>query len=133
MVFLHTNGHRKDLPQYGKNIVIKTDYPTNSSIDINRYAQIGLKAIFKEHYNYKKAGVIVMNITPEQYPQATLFKTPNPKHRPLMHIVDRLNIAYGGNKIKFGTQSLGRQWKMRQERLSPRYSTNLNDIIEIKA
>src|SRR5690606_11052757 len=40
MVFLHTNGFRKDLPQYGRNIVIKTQYPTNSSIDLCKYALI---------------------------------------------------------------------------------------------
>lgn len=133
MVFLHTNGHRKDLAQYGRNIVIKTDYPTNSSFDLNKYAQLGLKAIFKKGYHYKKAGVIVMGLTPEGQNQLTLFKKPNPKHVPIMKIVDRMNKAYGNNKIKFGSQSLGRQWKMKQEKLSPRYSTNLNEIITINA
>lgn len=131
MVFVHTNGHRKDLEQYGRNIVIKTDYPTNSSIDLNKYAQLGLKAIFKQGYHYKKAGVIVMGLTPENQNQLTLYSKPNPKHEPIMSIVDRMNIAYGNNKIKFGTQSLGRQWKMKQEKLSPRYSTNLNEIITV--
>jgi len=131
MVFVHTNGHRKDLEQYGRNIVIKTDYPTNSSIDLNKYAQLGLKTIFKQGYHYKKAGVIVMGLTPENQNQLTLYSKPNPKHPPIMNIVDRMNIAYGNNKIKFGTQSLGRQWKMKQEKLSPRYSTNLNEIITV--
>ncbi len=131
MVFLHTNGFRKDLPQYGRNIVVNTHFPTNSSIDIAKYATEGLKAIFKEDYQYKKAGVMVMGLTPEETKQFSLFSTENPKHQPLMHIVDRLNGAYGNNKIKFGGQSLGRQWKMKQERLSPRYSTNINEIIAI--
>ena len=55
MVFLHTNYFRKDQPQYSRNIVINTDFPTNSTIELNKYAQIGLKAIFKEGYNYKKS------------------------------------------------------------------------------
>src|SRR5690606_11742911 len=73
MVFLHTNGFRKDLPQYGRNIVIKTNYPTNSSFDLIKYANIGLKAIFKDNYHYKKAGVIVMGITPDNQKQYALF------------------------------------------------------------
>lgn len=133
MVFLHTNGFRKDLPQYGRNIVIKTDYPTNSSFDLIKYATIGLKAIFRENYHYKKAGVIVMGLTPTCQKQYALFNSENPKHQPIMNIVDRLNMAYGNNKIKFGSQSLDRQWKMKQERLSPRYSTNINEIIEINS
>lgn len=132
MVFLHTNGFRKDLPQYGRNIVIKTSYPTNSSIDLVKCAEIGLKTIFRDGYHYKKAGVIVMGLTPDNQKQFTMFNSENPKHLPLMGIVDRLNKAYGNNKIKFGSQSLGRQWKMKQERLSPRYSTNINEIIDIK-
>jgi len=133
MVFLHTNGFRKDLPQYGRNIVVKTHYPTNSSFDLIKYANVGLKAIFRDNYHYKKAGVIVMGLTPDNQKQYALFNSENPKHQPIMNIVDRLNTAYGNNKIKFGSQSLGRQWKMKQERLSPRYSTNINEIIEIKA
>lgn len=133
MVFVHTNGFRKDLPQYGRNIVVKTQYPTNSSIDLVRYAVAGLEAIFKEGYHYKKAGVIVMGLTPDSQKQYTLFTEENPKHQPLMSVVDRLNKAYGNNKVKFGSQSLGRQWQMKQERLSPRYSTNIDEVIEIKA
>ena len=133
MVFVLTNRFRNDLPQYSRNIVVKTEYPTNSSIDIAKYAQIGLKAIYQKGYHYKKAGVIVMGLTPEEQKQMTLFSSENHKHVPIMTIVDRLNRAYGNNKIKFGSQSLGRQWKMKQERLSPRYSTNINDIIIINS
>lgn len=132
MVFVHTNGFRKDLPQYSRNIVIKTKNPTNSSIDLCKYALIGLKAIFKEGYHYKKAGVIVMGLTPTVHKQLSFFNAENPKHQPLMEVVDRMNNAIGRNKIKFASQSLGRQWKMKQERLSPRYSTNIEEIIKVK-
>src|SRR5690606_36642062 len=131
IVFLHTNGFRKDLPQYGRNVLIKTQYPTNSAIDLIKYANQGLKAIFKEGYQYKKAGVMVMELTPDDQKQFSLFNAENPKHQPIMQIVDRLNKSYGNNKIKFGSQSLARQWKMKQERLSPRYSTNIHEIIQV--
>lgn len=131
MVFLHTNWHRKDLPQYGKNIVIKTDYPTNSSIDLMKYAIQGLEHIFMEGYHYKKAGVIVMEFTPENTKQFTLFTAENPKHIPLMKTIDSLNKRIGQNKVKFASQNLGRTWKMKQEKLSPRYTTKLTEIITI--
>lgn len=133
MLFLHTNGFRKDLPQYGRNIVLKTPYPTNSSIDLVKLINIGLKAIFKDGFHYKKAGVIVMDLTPINQKQLTLFNLENAKHLPIMNIVDRLNNSYGNNKVKFASQSLGRQWKMKQERLSPRYSTNINEVITVNS
>jgi DNA polymerase V len=131
MVFVHTNYFRKDQPQYSRNIVIKTDFPTNSTIELNRYALLGLKAIYKEGYHYKKAGVIVMGLTPNNETQLSLFNTSNPKHQPLMSVIDKMNKSYGTNKIKFGNQSLGRQWKMKQEKLSKSYTTRLNEVITI--
>lgn len=131
MVFLHSNWHRKDLPQYGKNIVVKTQYPTNSSIDLIKYAVQGLEYIFEEGYHYKKAGVIVMGITPEDTKQFTLFSEENPMHLPLMKTIDRLNKNIGQNKVKFASQDLGRMWKMKQEKLSPRYTTKLTEVINI--
>lgn len=131
MVFVLTNYFRKDQPQYSRNIVINTDFPTNSTIELNHYAQIGLKAIFKEGYHYKKAGVIVMGLTPNDQTQLSLFNTSNPKHQPLMSVVDKLNKSYGKNKIKFANQSLGRQWKMKQEKLSKSYTTRIDEILTI--
>ncbi|MDG1503342.1 MAG: DUF4113 domain-containing protein, partial [Flavicella sp.] len=114
-------------------IVLKTPCPTNSSIELIQCANKGLQAIFKEPYQYKKAGVIVMGLTPSTQKQLALFSNENSKHTPLMDVVDRLNNAYGNQKIKFGGQALDRQWKMRQERLSPRYSTNIQEIISINS
>ena len=132
MVFIHTNGHRKELPQYSRNIVVKTDYPTNSSIEIVRYAVLGLKAIYKEGYQYKKAGVIVMGITPESEKQLNFFTEENPKHQRLMKVMDGLNNSIGQKKLKLACQDLGRTWKMKQERLSPRYTTRIDEIITVK-
>lgn len=131
MVFVQTNYFRKDQPQYSRNIVINTDFPTNSTIELNHYAQVGLKAIFREGYHYKKAGVIVMGLTPNNETQLSLFNTSNPKHQPLMSVIDKMNKSYGTNKVKFANQSLGRQWKMKQEKLSKSFTTRIDEIITI--
>jgi DNA polymerase V len=132
MVFVQTNGHRKDLPQYSRNIVVKTDFPTNSSLDIVKYAIKGLKAIYRKGYQYKKAGVIVMGLTPQNEKQLNLFTTENPKHEALMQVMDRMNDSIGQKKIKLACQDIHRTWKMKQKRLSPRYTTQLSEIITIK-
>ena len=131
MVFLQTNYFRKDQPQYSRNCIITTDFPTNSTIELNHYAQIGLKAIFKEGYQYKKAGVVVMGLTPNSETQLSLFNSSNPKHQPLMSVIDKMNTNFGTNKVRFATQSLGRQWKMKQEKLSKCYTTKVDEVISI--
>ena len=131
MIFLHTNGHRKDLPQYSQNIIVKTPFPTNSSIEIAEFALAGLAKIYKDNYYYKKAGVVVMDITPENKKQFSLFENSNPKHALLMSAMDKLNRRIGNQKVKLARHDLGRTWKMKQERLSPRFSTNLKEIITV--
>lgn len=132
MVFILTNGHRKDLPQYRKNIVIRTDYPTNSSIDLVKYATAGLSAIYRKGYQYKKAGVIVMDITPQNQKQLNFFIKENPRHEALMQVMDKINTTTGKKIIKLACQDMGRTWKMNQEKLSPRYTTRLDEILKVK-
>ena len=133
LVFLHTNGFRKDLPQYNRNIVVKLPFSTSSSIEIAHYALIGLEKIFKEGFYYKKAGVVIMDFCPEEEVQHTLFEQPNPKHKVLMKAIDKINTAIGQQKIKLAIQDKDRVWKMKQEKLSPRYTTKLSEIITINA
>ena len=64
--------------------------------------------------------------------QLNLFENSNPKHRQLMTVIDRINSSFGQQKIKLASQDQKRVWKMKQERLSPRYTTRLSDIITIK-
>ena len=132
IIFIHTNEHRPDQRQYAKSILVKLPYPTNSSIELSRYATIGLKKIFRNGFQYKKAGVIVMDITPANQKQIALFENSDPRHDKLMATIDRMNKAIGQQKIKLASQSPGRTWKMRQEKLSPRYTTQLSEIIRVK-
>ena len=133
MLFLHTNGHRKDLPQYSRNIVIQLPYATNSSIDLSKCALEGLRKIFLTGYKYKKAGIVVMDLVPESTHQLTLFSTQNPTHAPLMKVIDTINNTIGQQKIKLASQDLKRTWKMKQERLTPRYTTRFQEMITIHA
>jgi DNA polymerase V len=48
-----------------------------------------------------------------------------------MDSMDKLNAIYGQQKIKIATQDVKKVWKMKQEKLSPCYTTRLNDIIMI--
>lgn len=132
MVFIHTNGFREDQPQYSKNIVIKLPYATNSSIELVKFAVMGLERIFVKGYGYKKAGVIVGDFTPEDNQQLNLFDNRNVKHIAVMKAVDKINQSFGQQKVRLAAQDTGRVWKMNQERLSPRYTTNLNEIITVK-
>lgn len=131
-IFILTNRHRADLPQYSCSIKIKMPFATNSSIEIAKYAVLGLKKIYKQGYGYKKAGVIVGQFIREEVEQLSLFSEDrNPQHIPLMKVLDKINNRFGKNTIRLSVQDK-RMWRMKQEKLSPQYTTNLRDIITVK-
>ena len=132
IVMLSSDKHKKDLEQHRGSTMVSFPYPTDSSLLISTQAVNAVKSIYKTGIKYKRAGVIVTGIVPTDNYQLDLFNKENPKHKPLMAAIDNINKKYKDYKIKLGNQDLERTWKMRQERLSPRYTTNINDIIVVK-
>ncbi|MHA7822458.1 Y-family DNA polymerase [Chryseobacterium arthrosphaerae] len=133
-VFIHTNFFRQDLPQYSRSVKIKLPQPSNSNITLSKYAKKALNIIFKQGFAYKKAGVIVEGISPEPFRQYSLFDSlnENEKHAKLMKTIDSLNKSLPNPLVKLGSQDFGRREKMKQEKLSPRYTTKWTEIIEIE-
>ncbi|NQV78735.1 MAG: Y-family DNA polymerase, partial [Lutibacter sp.] len=120
-VFLKTSSYSSVKRNVG--VVIHLPYITNSSITICSYAIKGIKQLYKKGYNYKKAGVIVMGLKSETQHQFSIFEDENPKHTSLMKVMDSINLKYNSPKIKIANQDLDKTWKMKQEHLSPRYTT----------
>ena len=132
MVFLHTNPHATNLPQYYNQIIMQLPVSTNDSTELVHYATEGLKKIFATGYRYKKAGVIVNDIVPERPVQTNLFDTrQREKFHTVMKVMDTVNATYGQRKIRIATQGFSRKWKLKNEKLSPCYTTRLDDILEI--
>lgn len=131
-IFVKSNKHQKNKSQYRNGIVMTLPYSSNSNITISKYAIKGLKKIYKKGIEYKKAGVLVMGIIPTNSNQLNLFEKENPKYQILMKTLDFIAKKEGNNKIKLASQDLKRVWKMKQTKLSSRYTTELNEIIMLK-
>jgi DNA polymerase V len=112
--------------------MVNISFPTNSSLTLSANAVKAVASIYKKGIQYKKAGVILTGIVPTNNHQIQLFNSEHPKHLPLMRAIDFINKKYHAPKLKLGNQDLKRTWKMRQEHLSPHYTTNLKDIITVR-
>ena len=95
-------------------------------------AVAGLEKIYRPGYHYKKAGVIAGELVPARHRQLNLFVPLDDKHLRLMQSIDKLNAKYGYDLLKTGGQDPARTWKMRQVKLSPSYTTRLEDVIRVK-
>ena len=132
IVFIRTSSHLPIDQQYYNSSLINLPNPTNSAITIAKYANMGLKRIFKKNINYKKAGVILTDLTPSNSKQLNLFQNTGNTHGDLMKTIDKIHLRFGENLLKLGNQDLDQTWKMRQEYLSYRYTTDVRDIIKVK-
>lgn len=133
MVFIHTNNFREDLPQYFQHCVIKLPVPSNNTPEIVHYALVALQRIYRKGYFFKKAGVIIIEIVPDHAIQQNIFDSVDrEKQKRLMEVADRLNNGFTRNSLTLAVQGGGRKWKLRQELLSPCYTTRLADVIKIR-
>tara|TARA_Y100000389_G_scaffold54515_1_gene50397 strand:- start:4839 stop:6098 length:1260 start_codon:yes stop_codon:yes gene_type:complete len=132
LVFIRSDPHKKDVISYRNSCVLTLPYATNSSIILSRYAILGLRKIFKENIAYKKAGVIIMGLLPTEKRQLNLFENNNTKHVALMKSLDKIHKRFGPYQIKLANQDLNRTWKMKQQYLSNRFTTELKDVITVK-
>ena len=106
-VFLSTNPFREDLPQCWRYEERRLVTPSSSTIHIVKAAKEVLKGIYHQGYLYKRAGVIVLGITPDSPLQQDLFDLDAEhiqKFRQLDKVVDRINKRYGTETIVIGSQ-----------------------------
>ncbi|MFV5687689.1 Y-family DNA polymerase [Flavobacterium sp. ZT3R25] len=134
IVLLVVDKHTVQTSKYYFNMAVTLPYGTNSTLTISNAAIAMLKKLYQgnENIKFKKAGVIVTELIDENRKQLQLFEEENPKHLELMKVMDRLNTKIGDKKVKLATQNLKLTWNMNQKYLSPKYTTNFKDILEIK-
>lgn len=131
-VFIYTNRFREDLPQYSNSQMISVPTPTSDVTELIHYARLALKNIYKEGYQYKKAGVIVMDIVPQSCVQQNLFdERDRMKHEKVLKVLDAVHKKYGARMLKVAAQGTGKKWALKSEYLSKQYTTNPDDFIEI--
>jgi DNA polymerase V len=96
-------------------------------------AALGLTSqIFREGRQYKKAGVMLGGIVPDASIQSNLFEPPAENNkRFLMDTLDNLNFSMRGDVVKFAASGLSRDWKMREEFRSPRFTSRWNELREV--
>jgi DNA polymerase V len=128
-VMLRTNPHRSDQAQYHNYHCQALPTPSADTLLLARAALTSLEAIYLKGYAYQKAGVILSGIAPADTPQPDLFAAaPDPRRQALMRTLDTLNRQHGHGTIRLGAEALSNEWRMRQERRSPCYTTRWDQL-----
>ena len=131
-VFLYTNRFKKEVPQYYPSITVHLPVPSANPGELIKYARMSLKQIYRPGYKYKKAGVIVSDITSASNVQCSLFDaTDRHKQAKILSVIDTVNRKYGTDTLRSCAQppNCFRKWSLKSQYISRRYTTNINDII----
>lgn len=109
--------------------------PTDYTPDLIRYAHLILERIYKPGYEYKKAGIMLGGIVPQDQVQLNLFTASSDytQNKALMEAIDKINADWGRGTVKFAAEGTEQAWKMKRENLSRRFTTNWKEIPVVKA
>jgi DNA polymerase V len=132
LVFAHTSPYRPG-PRFHRSVIVPLRRPTADTAHLVQAASAGMRQIYESGYQLIKAGVMLLDLVPGSVHQAELDLEPEVgrDRTRLMTALDALNGRYGKGTLHVASTGLPdhtRQWGMRQERRTPHYTTNLNDI-----
>ena len=134
VVSLETNPFKPNEPQYHPSITVPLITATADSRALIR-AHAGLRRIFRAGFAYKKAGVMLVAVGPDDCPRRDLFvATGSPeKSEKLMATVDALNARFGRGSVRIAAEGVAQDWQMKRARMSPCYTTRWADLLKLEA
>lgn len=131
LVFVQTNPY-KNIPQYYNSATMDLLTGTSSTNKLIRYAFVCLDQVYKTSFEYKKVGIIFMDIRPKALSQLDFFSTHDSfKDDQLMKTIDRINEIQGRGAVKFAACGVSQFWKMLSEMKSQNFTTRWSELLKI--
>ncbi len=122
----------KKLPSGHCGHVIGFAMPLSEHLSMTKYIVPAIKKIIVPGRRAMKTGVILFELSPADKIHFNLFEQPDEKNITLAETMDKLNYQYGRNTIFLAGEGVKREWTMKQDYLSRRFTTNWNEILEIE-
>ncbi len=133
MVFIRTNRFSKIDAQYSNSISLHFIKETDNTTLILKTAILGLSQIFKKGYEYKKAGIMLLDLISHQKQSDLFIEDSEVNNTPLMEVMDNINAKYGKQTIQFALCGVQKYWHSRKGSVTPAYTTQWSDIIRVSA
>ena len=120
--------------EYANSATYSSTYPTDSNQEMQEWAIKTLEKIFKDGYDYRKAGIILSGLVPAASTTKRMFDDERFKRQHnIMKAVDEINQKFGKDTIRFASLLRGdtATWRMKQIYKSPSYTTNWNELLTV--
>ena len=128
-VFVRTNPFDKKSAYYSNGASRTLSHPTHDSITIIETSLLLTKRIFKNNYQYKKAGVLLSGLCDESEIQETLFEKNYNQNSDLMSAIDAINYRYGRDTLQMASECKVGNWKQKRENCTRNYTTQIDRLL----
>ncbi len=135
-IFIHTNPFNLKERQYSNSTILKLAFPSSDTRELTAYALQGLMRIYREGFQYHKAGVIFQELVPPWARQPNLFEhLEAERSERLMQALDQVNAKFGRNSLYLAGMGKPQhqKWATKQDHLSQRYTTNKDELPVVQA
>ena len=144
-VFAWTSRFNENVPEYTIHDSLTLPIATNAQEEIVGAALSILRAKYPKSmadsrpdrpdmsFHFKKAGVILWQISPDHPRQQDLFDTiDRSRQKALMEAIDAINRKNGHGTIRQAVQGTGCRFDLKREYMSKQFTTNIHDILKVK-
>ena len=133
MVFVTTNPFRPQDKQYQSSKTVGLPVASADTITLTRAAMIAAKAVFRQGYRYKKAGITLLDLSSAALHQGDMWTNPDtPRSKSLMAAIDTINERHGREAIKLAGSGIERGWKLRSEQRSAHFTTDWSELLCVR-
>lgn len=115
----------------GTTVVLSS--PQSGTMEILKEISPVIPRLYQKGKRYRKAGILLFGLTDAKADQLDLFHPTVPyASDKLYEAIDNLNSRFGKDRVRLLAQGLKRDWQMKRQMLSPRYTTQWNELPQAK-
>ena len=114
-VFVRTSSFQRNFGYYSNAKTIDFPIATNNSIEIVKTAVSILETIFKNGYQYQKAGIMLTGLRNDDGRKNLFSSEKDQKINNLMKSIDNTNYRYGRSTLSLASAGVQKKWNMRRQ------------------
>jgi len=134
-IYIETSRFKERDQPYTNGVTIPLPDPSDDVRALTGAALLGLRRIFRAGYQYKKAGVVLMDLSPAAIRQYSLFDSgaTGAHSAQVMTAMDAVNSLYGRDTLHLGSAGIQARWATRADNRTPRYTTSWDELPKVRA
>ncbi len=135
-VFIATSRYQ-ETDRYYNTATVTLPVATDYTPALLNAASVCLDAIFKQGYQYKKAGILLHDLVSKDNKQLDLFsEMPDTKEKELMKSYDKITGRFGDQALSYASAGaaagVDQDWKSKRQKKSPHYTTNWHELLTVE-